>query len=154
MRKTTLTAKQRLLIHTFCSDKDDKVRDNKTRSYNKVYDCSKMQRHVTERKAWEEFDKPHIAEYLEEFREEVRANAVVDAHWVLDKSVAMHKRCSTEKTYDAAGVKGAIELVGKNRMVNAFKENIDLTVTEGENLTPWSSVTANTDKTTETASDE
>ena len=89
--------------------------------------------------------KTHIIEAQEEARKHVAEKAEVDAAWVLMKQVEIFERCMQSRsvrdrkgepvyiegsdgalvpayTFDSAGANRALELIGKHKAVNAFKE--------------------------------
>jgi len=90
--------------------------------------------------------KPQSKRYLEERAQEVRNQCSVTAQWVLDEAVRLYYRCMGEEVakipvrgekmdprelltqeFNATAAKGALELIGKNILVQAFRENIDVT---------------------------
>lgn len=88
--------------------------------------------------------KTHILEILDARRQKVSEKAEVDAAWVLCQAVNVYERCmqavpvmarspggkmieTGEFKFDAAGAAKALEMIGKHRAVNAFKETIELT---------------------------
>ena len=79
--------------------------------------------------------KAHILEVLEQARKRVAEKAEVDAAWVLKRLAEVVKRCmqhepvldkdgnpTGEYRFDAAGASRALDLTGKHKSVNAFKE--------------------------------
>lgn len=92
--------------------------------------------------------KPDVAAYVSALQSVRRQRTMVDSDWVLMQAVRLHQRCMNEISiyvdrkgapilddednlqyvFNAAGAAKALELVGKHVGVQAFKENIGLTV--------------------------
>ena len=97
--------------------------------------------------------KPQVRAYLEQQGEKVTERAEINAQWALEQSVRLFARCMGDEAYpveytitdketgekstgtyfkrsfNAAGAKAALELIGRNRGIQAFKENIEVSHT-------------------------
>lgn len=71
----------------------------------------------------ENLKKPEIAEAVAERIEKRSEQTGIDAAWVLQKAVELHKQAMAAGAF--APAKGALELVGKHVDVQAFREQID-----------------------------
>lgn len=69
----------------------------------------------------------NVAARVEELKaligEKVVEKTAIDAAWVLKKAVELHDKCLENNAYPAA--KGALELIGKHKEVQAFREQIE-----------------------------
>ena len=86
----------------------------------------------------ENLRKPNIAEFIQQLADERSKRVEVDADWVLAQAVDMFKTCKElGELLVACGnpAKGFLELAGKHCKINAFKENLDHTSSDGS-MTP------------------
>ena len=81
----------------------------------------------------ENLRKPNIAEFIQQLADERSKRVEVDADWVLAQAVDMFKTCKELGELNPA--KGFLELAGKHCKINAFKENLDHTSSDGS-MTP------------------
>lgn len=88
----------------------------------------------------ENLAKPCIAEVITRLKAQRIEKTQINAQWVLDQAVIMHKKCSQvlpilDKDgkdvfkFDSPGANKALELVGKHVDIQAFKEVKELTGT-------------------------
>jgi len=88
----------------------------------------------------ENLAKPCIAEVIAKLKAQRIEKTQINAQWVLDQAVIMHKKCSQvlpikDKDgaevykFDSPGANKALELVGKHVDIQAFKEVKELTGT-------------------------
>lgn len=100
--------------------------------------------------AAENLTKPHIAEAIDIALAKRSEKTQIDAEYVLTQAVKLHERCMQEISpftdkkgnhvvddqgrpvyiFNAAGAAKALELVGKHVKIQAFKENVEVTVTD------------------------
>lgn len=106
----------------------------------------------------ENLAKPVIADKIAKANEKKLKEAEIDAQWVLNQAVKLHKRCMQEIKpkmhrvegelvplvddqgnyvfeFNAAGASKALELTGKHVNIQAFKEKVEHSV--DEELTQW-----------------
>ena len=67
------------------------------------------------------FDR--VQELTGRIADKVTEKVAIDAAWVLKKAVELHEKCLKENAFPAA--KGALELIGKHKEVQAFREQIE-----------------------------
>lgn len=142
-----LSALERAVADSFlgAEDRDGKKAPetgNKSRSYMKHYPNAKP---ATARKRGSElFKRPAVKAYIDRRRLEISKQAEVNAVTVLRESLAHLRVCQGAigriqsrvvegaviedyvRDYDAAGVAKALELIGKNINVQAFKDQVDV----------------------------
>jgi len=86
----------------------------------------------------ENLGKPKIAKRIAELKGQRIEKTQINAQWVLDQAVKMHKKCSQELPikdkdgaevykFDSPGANKALELVGKHVDIQAFKEVKEIT---------------------------
>lgn len=127
----------------------DDVRGNATACYRKLHPRSKQR--TCESEGSKILRKPKVQEYINQRIEELKQNTNVTVEWVLQKSVEYFETCMAqreipEKMTVPAGPDGeekeitvmvtkfspaaagkALELIGKNILVQAYQEKVDVT---------------------------
>lgn len=97
--------------------------------------------------------KPQVKSYLDSKARKLRDETEINAQWVLEQSILLYHRCMGDEAYpveiestdpgtsvitvetvyrrsfNPAGAKAALELIGRNRGIQAFKENIEVSHT-------------------------
>jgi len=95
----------------------------------------------------ENLSKPLISDRIAELMKERSERVVIDADWVLKRSVELHDRCSQASAvfdrdgepmtdeegrpiykFEHAGVSKALELIGKHVDVQAFRDRVEADV--------------------------
>jgi phage terminase small subunit len=97
--------------------------------------------------------KPQVQAYLEQQGKKITERAEINAQWVLEQSIRLYHRCMGDEAYpveyertdpqtgivtaetyatrsfNAAGARAALELIGRNTGIQAFKDNVEVSHT-------------------------
>jgi len=97
--------------------------------------------------------KPQVQAYLEQQGKKITERAEINAQWVLEQSIRLYKRCMGDELYpveyertdpetgivtaetyatrsfNAAGARAALELIGRHCAVQAFQVNVEVSHT-------------------------
>jgi len=144
-----LTIKQQLFLQHYLGA-DTSLHGNATQCYLKVYQCNQK---AAESGGARLLQNAMVQTNIKEHQKLVQVKTGVDAAWVLKQSIRLYHRCMgdadypieythqdketgklvttvhQERSYNPQGARAALELIGRNRAVQAFKENIEVSHT-------------------------
>ncbi len=144
-----LTIKQQLFLQHYLGA-DTSLHGNATQCYLKVYECNLK---AAESGGARLLQNARVKAYIKEHQKLVQVKTGVDAAWVLKESIRLYHRCMGDEAYpveyertdpetgivtvetvyrrsfNPTGAKAALELIGRNAGIQAFKENIEVSHT-------------------------
>lgn len=82
----------------------------------------------------ENLGKPSIQNRLSELNKERLRKVEIDAQWVLEQAVDIHKECRTNEKYDVSNALKALDTIGKHVSVGAFKEKVEMDANINHNI--------------------
>lgn len=145
-----LSPKDREFADLYFGGPDD-LRGNATACYRAIHPRAKQR--TCEVNGSRKLSQAEVVDYLESKREALTVATGINAQWVLEQSVRLYDRCMGDASYpveyqrtdpetgivtvetyyirsfNPAGAKAALELIGRNRGIQAFKDNVEVSHT-------------------------